>query len=842
MISEQEYVINRFDRMFSVFAGRKIILHGSRNYAEAIIAAFDGKYRFAAVMTFDETVGDSFCGKPVITDEELEELCPDMIILTERVKYAEEAYRHMMPYCRQRNVLLYNMYGLDEIAMHRDIDRTSASDYQAWVEYTEQNDVLMIEAMGTYLINDPLHTKLCARPELHRLTAWARGKGIPVYFSLRKSFSEEKQIAALLEDGLYDSQELEQHLIRRSGEDLSFRRFREEHGNPEILYIGSGLINECILPRYYGYHTCRYAYTGVPIPENFTYNQQFLKELDLKSQKKYRDIYDAVEQSEIISFDVFDTLLVRKVLYPTDVFSVMENHPMMKKTGIENFAVLRIYAEHDVPYGNIDAIYAELQQVTGLDEDSIRIIKELEIQTEKNVLTARKQMKILMEEILKKGKEVVLTTDMYLPSDTIAEILNENGIEGYSRIFNSCEYKKAKETGLFAELKKYAQGRRVLHIGDNYGTDIACAEQYGIQAIHVPSVMQTALAAGWEDTVRKCSTLSERCLVGLSLMYAYNNPFAELDPEHLTEEETLRRYGYAKMAPLIVGHGIWLINMIKNKSYDRVLFYARDGYLPLVFYSNIRERYLKEQIPEGVYFHTNRHSAFAAAADMDQGISYFAELGKTVGLNPRETLMSYYGVSEELLDEIKETESAEEYIKRHFDIISIQAQKRRAGYDRYFEKLGIKMDGCYATVDFVSAGTAQAYLHEFTNLQMDGYFFGNYEVGWSTSIKYYLKKENPALMNNYIDMEGSMTDFDPSLDYIDENGECVFAVEVRTADDLRKIRKIHDAVREYLNDYAALFYFQDDMINPAIPEEMYAAGGYLSGPRNTFDDWGKFTF
>lgn len=843
MISELDYVLEHFDERFNRFCGQKIVLHGSRNYAEGIIARFDEKYQFAGVMTFDD-VGTQFCGKPIFSEDQLERIHPDLIILTERVKYAEEAYRSLLPGCRKNNIQLYNMYGLDEIDTHFDIDNSSIRNYQNWITTLRGYDILMLEAMGTYLYNHPLRNGLSSRAELRRVAAWAVEQGIPVYFSLRKSYPEEKQIEALREDGLFPD-DLEHHLIRRTGEDLSFRRFAEEHSGRRIMYIGFGLINECILPRCYGYDTYRYVHNGTVdlLPRSFSHCESELKELDELTRSRKEELIKAISESDIVSFDVFDTLICRRVLYPTDVFQVVENRLASAGIPIVNYAQVRMRAEQETPDGKLDDIYETMMRIAGISQETAKTAEKLELQTEKDLLMARKSMVEIMQDAIQQGKEVVLTTDMYLPADVIEEILREKGITGFSRIFDSCEYKCAKFSGLYSVLSDYAAGRTVIHIGDNYEADVVCAEKFGIPAIHVPSVLQKALSAGWQEVITRCTTVSERCLAGLAVAYSYNDPFAPTDPEEMTDEEKLQRYGYAKMGPLIAGHGIWLINILRNSDYDRVLYYARDGHLPILFYREIRDRYLSDTLPEALYFHTNRHSAFAAAADLEPGIPYFAELGKNVGLKPAEILKSYYNVPEEMLREpAGEQMTTEEYIMWHMDIIAEQGKKLRAGYEKYLNHLGIQRDGEYATVDFVAAGTAQMYLQEFTGLKMDGFFFGytNYEVGGHSNIRYYLKGENGALLNNYVEMEGFMTSLEPSLDFIDENGSCVYASEPRTEDDFRRIRTVHAAVREYLHDYASLFYFENDEIKPVIPEEMYAAGGYLDIMRNAYDDWGKF--
>ena len=45
-MTEVEYVIANFAERFAAFRGKRIVLHGSRNYAEAIIANFADSFNF----------------------------------------------------------------------------------------------------------------------------------------------------------------------------------------------------------------------------------------------------------------------------------------------------------------------------------------------------------------------------------------------------------------------------------------------------------------------------------------------------------------------------------------------------------------------------------------------------------------------------------------------------------------------------------------------------------------------------------------------------------------------------------------------------------------------------
>ena len=73
-MNEISYVVEGFERKFAPFKGKKIILHGSREYACAIIERFNRVFHFAGIMSFDPLESGVFRGLPVVRQEELPDL------------------------------------------------------------------------------------------------------------------------------------------------------------------------------------------------------------------------------------------------------------------------------------------------------------------------------------------------------------------------------------------------------------------------------------------------------------------------------------------------------------------------------------------------------------------------------------------------------------------------------------------------------------------------------------------------------------------------------------------------------------------------------------------------
>ena len=116
----------------------------------------------------------------------------------------------------------------------------------------------------------------------------------------------------------------------------------------------------------------------------------------LKIKKKLSndtDLKKLIDNNEIISFDIFDTVIVRKVLEPKDIFIIIEQiYNKRFKTLKFNFQYIRSIAEPQAKKIsknknrslclNIDEIYDHIQQTQNLDNETINRLKSIEIEVE----------------------------------------------------------------------------------------------------------------------------------------------------------------------------------------------------------------------------------------------------------------------------------------------------------------------------------------------------------------------------------------------------------------------------------------------------------------------------
>ena len=117
-------------------------------------------------------------------------------------------------------------------------------------------------------------------------------------------------------------------------------------------------------------------------------------------------------QNDIISFDIFDTLVVRNVLDPHDIFSIVEKNIHKKFKKNINFYLERIISENEC-YNefshnfSLDQVYEKLQKKLKIDSKLLNSIKKEEEETEIKYSSPRKELIKIFNFAVKKKKESV---------------------------------------------------------------------------------------------------------------------------------------------------------------------------------------------------------------------------------------------------------------------------------------------------------------------------------------------------------------------------------------------------------------------------------------------------
>ena len=152
--------------------------------------------------------------------------------------------------------------------------------------------------------------------------------------------------------------------------------------------------------------------TGMPIlnmfGENLSTKDPF--ENDFYWLENYEQFLKEIDAHEVISFDVFDTLIMRDVIEPSDIFRIIAN-----KCDIPDFLSVRVDSEKRCRLNDeeptLDDIYDYIEEERLLGSVSIENLQRLEYSAEIEHILPRRRVIEALEYALKNNKTVFRTSD-----------------------------------------------------------------------------------------------------------------------------------------------------------------------------------------------------------------------------------------------------------------------------------------------------------------------------------------------------------------------------------------------------------------------------------------------
>ncbi|PWB82235.1 MAG: hypothetical protein C3F08_00195 [Candidatus Methylomirabilota bacterium] len=299
----------------------------------------------------------------------------------------------------------------------------------------------------------------------------------------------------------------------------------------------------------------------------------------------------------VVAFDIFDTLLIRPLLHP-EIVKTMIGH-RNRDIGGGEYARLRAQAEasarsragRDV---GLEEIYTEFASLTGISIDEMRRLRAMEEYAELHLATPRPDCVELFNCAIGSGKRVVLISDMFLPRRLVEKMLSENGVAGYHALYLSSDIGVRKDTG---ELYRFVLEREaiapdeLLVVGDNEHSDVQIPMNLGIQVCHVLRPIEVARAlprfSGIIEWTRTEGSLDEQLVLGLVVRRLFRPVFYEaFDPACLIPGEP-EDIGYAVVGPVALSFCVWLMDRAKTDGIETLYFLAREGQVLKEIYDRV---------------------------------------------------------------------------------------------------------------------------------------------------------------------------------------------------------------------------------------------------------------
>ena len=409
----------------------------------------------------------------------------------------------------------------------------------------------------------------------------------------------------------------------------------------------------------------------------------------------------------LVSIDVFDTALFRKVYRPTDIYNIIEEN-----VG-HNFKENRILAQEkarrkDVYYNIVD-IYRQLP---------FSLSPKEEIKTELLNCFANSYILDLYN---KQEADYIFISDMYLPSAVIAEMLERCGYKE-PKVYVSCELRACKGDGRLFTKVEALLGRKIQkHIGDNYTCDIL-----GAQRVKIPETQYVG------PSIENKEVYSPE-LKNVKLRKL-------LIDEELSNSPIEEKIGYI-FAPLILSFTQSVLDEVPE---DKTVFFnARDGFIMYLI-----ARWILKTNRKVKYCRFSRKSCYIANIITNLSLShpsnsasmYFFKIQRIQTLNdliktfelPKEfdysKILNNYNISFDT--NIEFHPSKRQIIEKTFVAVQDEFYKKvredRKNFLKYLKKLNMKNGDFF--VDLGYAGTIQGIIKRITRLDLKGRYINTFDL------------------------------------------------------------------------------------------------------------------
>ena len=517
-----------------------------------------------------------------------------------------------------------------------------------------------------------------------------------------------------------------------------------------------------------------------------------MKQADNSIVKTFFDLKKLVDEGRriapsmsVVSFDLFDTLLIRRIHDPDLVKLPVARYIscLAKQAGL-NWSWNRVQKLRDAiekehrketgeRFEDKEACYPKFMQETletifeeKMEEDLLMRVTDYELAMESSMLVPRSEFIDWLEELKQQGKRILIISDIYLPAAHLKRLSEKAGLMEYAEaVVSSADTFLAKASGKAYPLiqEKFGLEKATwLHVGDNPISDGLRPEEFGIQAL----VLHDA-GEKWRKAIIK-----------RQYNYSDGRPFwrgralqqlmMPLEKE-TSLHESLYIEGYNFLAPMIGAFVQHVAERCRELNIRKVFFMSREGWTFKKVWETITPTLFPDNdLPEIEYLYVSR-MALAGASCAYQGLTRtnaditflptgnrdFNDVCRIFGLNA-ELLKPHLELHQLEADTVLSPQHKGFAVKNRLrfnemleddafqDAVRLQVIPTNDALQLYLEDIGFFGQKDVALVDIGWLGTIQRFFYEAVAHRQDKPRCHGFLFGATRGIPY------PTIPDNYI--------------------------------------------------------------------------------------------
>ena len=340
---------------------------------------------------------------------------------------------------------------------------------------------------------------------------------------------------------------------------------------------------------------------------------------------------------DTVSFDLFDTLLIRRIHDPDMVKLPVARYvaDMAMEKGL-NWTQTQVQDLRDSieqqhrdetgkAFDDFEACYPRYMQemlneifAEDADEALFDKVADYEVAMENSMLVPRGEFIDWLKELRQQGKKILIVSDIYLPAIYLERFVKHAGfLDLVDAVISSADTFLAKASGKAFPLiqKEYnLDPNRWLHVGDNPVSDGLRPMESGLQAL----VLHDASEKQRKSVIRRLVNYSDgrpfwrgRALQQLMQPLEYEN----------RERDDLYIEGYSFLGPMIGAFVQDIAEKSRKLKIGKVFFLSREGWTFKKYWDqSIPRIFPGKQLPDTEYLYVSR-MALAGASCAYKGLS-----------------------------------------------------------------------------------------------------------------------------------------------------------------------------------------------------------------------------